>query len=143
MFLGVQPYDYNSLVVKSLAGNRCHAGQICGLGSNLYSYRLRYAISELFDIPSKHITGFTLGNTTTLIEPYWPSITINGQSIKLKEDDHREMEEHFISQSISNNAPQDKYQAIKLNTTKNDETMNTHKYFMLLFTFAYVSISFV
>ncbi len=140
MCLGVSPYDYNSLVVKSLTGNRCHAGQICGLGSNIYSHRLRHSISELFDIPSKHITGFTLGNTSKLTEPYWSSITINGQSIKLEKDDNREMEEHFVSQSLSNNTPQNKYQTIKLNTTNNEKTIKTYKYFMLFFSFALTSV---
>lgn len=116
-----------------MTGNRCHAGQICGLGSNIYSHRLRHSISELFDIPSKHITGFTLGNTSKLTEPYWSSITINGQSIKLEKDDNREMEEHFVSQSLSNNRPQNKYQTIKLNTTNNEKTIKTYKYFMLFF----------
>ncbi|CAF0880874.1 unnamed protein product [Adineta steineri] len=79
--LGVSPYDYNSLVVKSLAGKYCHAGQICGLGLNDYNHRLRYIISELLNISTKYITGFTLETTNTLIQPYWSSITINGQCI--------------------------------------------------------------
>ncbi len=103
------------------------------MGSNIYNHRLRYTISELFDIPSKHITGFTLESNTHLIEPYWPSITINGQSIKLKKDNNREMEEYFVNQSISNNATQDNYQMTKPNTTKNDETVRTYKYFIRVF----------
>jgi malate/lactate dehydrogenase len=108
LFAGAPPCDYNSLVVKSLAGNRCHAGQVCGLGSNIYSHRLRYAISDLFDIPSTNITGFTLENTNQSIEPYWPSITINGITVKLELNNNK---------SISNNASQD------------DETVRVHKYF--------------
>ncbi|CAF3638813.1 unnamed protein product [Rotaria sordida] len=125
---GVSPYDYNSLVVKSLAGNHCHAGQVCGLSSSIYNHRLRYAISQLLDIPSKHITGFILENPDKSIEPYWPSITINGQSIKLTKDDNREVEVIFIDQSMSNNASQNKYQSIKLNTIKNDTAMKKPKY---------------
>jgi hypothetical protein len=135
LFLGVPPYDYNSLVVKSLGRNHCHAGQVCGLGSDIYNHRLRYALSKLLDIPPKHITGFTLGNTIKSIEPYWPSISINGQSIKFNEDYHRDMEEHVMNPSISNNASQDKYQTVILNTAKNNETAKTQKYFIWFFSF--------
>ncbi|CAF2640469.1 unnamed protein product [Rotaria sp. Silwood2] len=131
----VSPYDYNALVVKSLAGNHCHAGQVCGLSSDIYNHRLRYAISELLDIPSKNITGFTLENPDKSIEPYWPSITINGQSLKLAKDNNREIEENFINQPMSNNAPQNKYQPIKLNTIKNDAIVNKPKYLILFFFF--------
>ncbi|CAF3967570.1 unnamed protein product [Rotaria sp. Silwood2] len=131
----VSPYDYNALVVKSLAGNHCHAGQVCGLSSGIYNHRLRYAISELLDIPSKNITGFTLENPDKSIEPYWPSITINGQSLKLAKDNNREIEENFINQPMSNNALQNKYQPIKLNTIKNDAIVNKPKYLILFFFF--------
>ncbi|CAF2428375.1 unnamed protein product [Rotaria sp. Silwood2] len=131
----VSPYDYNALVVKSLAGNHCHAGQVCGLSSDIYNHRLRYAISELLDIPSKNITGFTLENPDKSIEPYWPSITINGQSLKLAKDNNREIEENFINQPMSNNAPQNKYQPIKLNIIKNDAIVNKPKYLILFFFF--------
>jgi hypothetical protein len=40
------------------------------------------------------------------------------------------MEEHVMNPSISNNAPQDKYQTVILNTTKNNETAKTQKYFI-------------
>jgi hypothetical protein len=85
-------------------------------------------MSELLDIPSKHITGFVLENTTKSIEPYWPSITINGQN----EDDNKMVEEHLVNQSMSNNAPKDKYQPIII---KNNHTMRTYKclyYFLFL-----------
>ncbi|CAF3048686.1 unnamed protein product [Rotaria sp. Silwood2] len=131
----VSPYDYNALVVKSLAGNHCHAGQVCGLSSDIYNHRLRYAISELLDIPSKNITGFTLEYPDKSIEPYWPSITINGQSLKLAKDNNREIEENFINQPMSNNAPQNKYQPIKLNIIKNDAIVNKPKYLILFFFF--------
>jgi hypothetical protein len=85
-------------------------------------------MSELLDLPSKHITGFILENTTKSIEPYWPSITINGQSIKFNQDDNKMVEEHLVNQSMSNNAPQDKYQPIKSNIIKNNHTMRTYKY---------------
>ena len=101
------------------------------MGSSIYNHRLRYVLSELLDIPSKHITGFVLENTTKSIEPYWPSITINGQSIKLNEDGHRKIEEHLINQSMSNNALQDKSQPIKLNIIKKNNTMRTYKYLIL------------
>ena len=93
MFAGASPYDYNSSVVKSLAGRRCHAGQVCGLGSNICSHRVRYAISELFDISSRSITGFTSENTTKLIEPYWPSITIHGLSVQAQINNNNVVEE--------------------------------------------------
>ena len=47
-------------MVKSFAGYRCRAGQVCGLSTNVYNDRLRYNISELFDVASNDITGFTL-----------------------------------------------------------------------------------
>jgi malate/lactate dehydrogenase len=96
------------------------------LGSSIYDNRLRYAISELLDIPSRHITGFTLNNITKSIEPYWPSITINGQAIKLNE-------EHYVNQSISNNASQIANQSLKINRIKKKETVITYKYYILSF----------
>ncbi|CAF1071956.1 unnamed protein product [Rotaria sp. Silwood1] len=135
----VSPYDYNSLVVKSLAGNHCHARQVCGLSSDIYSHRLRYAISELLDISSKNITGFTLENLGKSIEPYWPSITIIGQSLKLTENDNKAIEKNFINQPMSNNAPQNKYQSIKLNTIQNDATVKKSKY-LILFVFLWIQI---
>ena len=121
--------------MKSLAGKHCHTGQVCGLGSNIYSHRLRYAISELLDIPSTNITGFVLENTKKLIEPYWPSITINGLSIKLElsNNNNKIVEDQNVNQSISNNASHNKYPMIR---TKHDETVRTHKY-LILFSFLY------
>ena len=126
MFAGASPYDYNSSVVKSLVGKRCHTGQICGLGSSIYSHRLRYAISELCGIPSTNITGFVLENTNKLIEPYWQSITINGLSVEI-------VEKQNINQPISNNASHIKYPRIRI---KHDETMREHKY-LISSTFLY------
>ncbi len=111
-----RPYDYNSLVVK-----------VCRLGSNIYNHRLRYAVNDLFNISSTNIIGFTLENTTTLIEPYWPSITMNGLSVKLELNNNKVAEEHDVNQSISNNASQDKYQMI---ASTDDETVRVHKYFI-------------
>ncbi|CAF3761967.1 unnamed protein product [Rotaria magnacalcarata] len=124
----VYPYDYNSLVVKSLGSNHFHAGQVCGLSSNIYNHRLRYAIGKLLDIPSKNITGFTLKNLHESIEPYWPSITIKGQCIKLTNGESSKIQENFSEPSMSNNALQEKFQTTSSSSIKRDEKIKKHKH---------------
>lgn len=128
MFVGVAPYDYNLLVVKSLAGSRCHAGQVCGLGSNIHTHRLRYAIGKFFGVPSTNITGFALENTNKFVEPYWPSVSINGQRITRQEGDSKEIEAHAVNQPTSNNASNDNHQTIPRIATETDQPERIRKH---------------
>lgn len=95
---------------------------MCGLSSNIYNDRLRYAISELFDISSSNITGFTLKDTKKSIETVWSSISINGQNLIYEEKDSETIEEHDVNQSMSNTAFQTDHPAIQQSIMRENET---------------------
>ena len=90
----------------------------------MYNDRLRYAISEFFDISSTNITGFTLENTNKLIEPLWSTVSINGQSIIYEEEDNNN---ETIGEHMSNNASQAKHPAIRQSLTKQIKTVEMHR----------------